>query len=292
MPAPSDAVTLDRLIQLCEIHERVLRWQYPGGALPADWEAELARWPARTVEDALERLAALKHFYRLDDARRNPRPASQAEAEEAARQLLRREPVRVELGGVVAHVTARSYAAMYAIARHDARIRQLALDAQRAARLYAETEAALARAERLRLRRRGQLRRRLRRLAELHERLFLELHAHRQMLYAHALTPDGAPAKGPEDAPEWWTRIDPAWDAALLAAVQEAGPGRYARLGPPRQPKTERKDDAGEQLGWASFFAAVERQQRLEPAELYDRDLYQLLAWVRAGAPPEPDLEE
>lgn len=290
MPPATDAVTLDRLREICETHERVLRWQYPEGALPTEWEEELARWPADTVDSALERLGALKHFYRLDHARRNPE-ASPEEAEEAARQLLRREPVRVELGDVVAYVTARSYAAMYEIARHDVRIRELTLEAQRAARLFAETEAALARASRLRLRRRGQLRRRLQKLRELHERLYLELQAHRQMLYAHALTPDGAPAKAPEDAPSWWVRIDPVWDAALFAALQEAGPGRYARLGPPKPTKRKQKGGDGESLGWASFFASIERQQKIEPAELYDRDLYQLLTWVRAGAPPEPEIE-
>src|SRR5690606_14001497 len=111
MPPASDVVSLERLSQLCEAHERVLRWQYPEGALPSEWEEELARWPADSVDSALERLGALKHFYRLDYARRNPKHgAPPEEAEEAARQLLRREPVRVELGDVVAHVTSRSYA--------------------------------------------------------------------------------------------------------------------------------------------------------------------------------------
>lgn len=289
MPPASDAVTLERLVQLCETHERVLRWQYPEGALPSEWEDELARWPADSADSALERLAALKHFYRLDDARRNPKPASPADAEDAARQLLTREPVRVELGDIVAYVTARSYAAMYAIACHDARIRELDADLQRASQLHALTAAQL-RALPWYARGRGRLRRRLRRLGALHERLYLELAAHRQMLYAHAMTPDGAPAASPDQAPDWWVRIDPAWDAALLAALWEAGPGRYARLGP--EPERRRKQGGGESFGWASLFASVERSQKLPAAELYDRDLYQLLTWLRAGAPPELDLED
>lgn len=288
MAQTSNTISLDRLVQLCEAHERVLRWQYPEGALPAEWEDELVRWPADDTEKALERLAALKHFYRLDHERRNPRPTTPDEAEEAARQLIRREPVRVELGDIVAHVTARSYAAMHEMARHDVRIRLLVEDVRRVRTLYAETLGALRRAPR---RKRGRLRRRARRLEELHERLHLELYAHRQMLYAHALTPDGAPARGPEDAPDWWVQIDPVWDAALFAAMQEAGPARYARLGAPKEPRRGKKND-GDTLGWASFFASIERQQKIEPAETYDRDLYQLLAWVRAGAPPEPDLDD
>lgn len=287
MPAASDAVlTLDDLVRRCEAHERVLRWQYEGDALPADWEAELARFPADDLDRALSRLAALKHFYRLDDARRNPKAASPEDAEAAARQLLTREPVRVELGDVVASVTARSYAAMAAIARHDARIRELDADLRRASQLHAITAAEL-RALPWYARGRGRLRRRLRRLTELHDRLFLELAAHRQMLYAHALTPDGAPATSPDQAPEWWTRVDPAWDAALIAALMEAGPGRYAKLGP--APDRKRKKDGGESFGWASLFASVERSHKLAAAELYDRDLYQLLTWLRAGAPPEPE---
>lgn len=290
MPPASDAVTLERLVQLCETHERVLRWQYPEGALPQEWEDELARWPADSIDSALERLGVLKHFYRLDDARRNPMPVSQEDAEAAARQLLRREPVEVDLGTRVVHVTSRSYAAMYEIARHHIQIRQLDIDLTRAGELFAATEAELRARPR---QRRGHLRRRLKRLQEVHRRLFSELQLQRRALYAHAFTPHGGPARSLEDAPSWWEEIDPAADALLLAALMAAGPGRYARLGPPPRPRGRQAGTEAEDFGWHSLFASIERQHCVEPASLYDRDLFQLLAWVRAGAPPAPpELED
>jgi hypothetical protein len=112
----------------------------------------------------------------------------------------------------------------------------------------------------------------------------------RRAIYAHAFTPTGAPARSLDDAPAWWVEVGPAEDAALIVACWEAGPGRYARLGEPPAPKKkkETKDDVDE-FGWASLFASIERQQKVAPAELYDRDLWQLLAWSRAAAPPVPE---
>lgn len=276
------AISYERLKKLANRDEAFLRDRYPDG-LPDGWEEDLARHPGDTAMSMLYRVVVLKSFFRERHAEREAKAEPTEDAQTAARKLLQREPVRVELDDVVAHVTARSYTAMQAIAAHDLRIRELGIDLRRAAELHALTRAELGG---LRwYERRGHLRRRLKRLSALHTALYVEVQAHRQMLYAHAMTPDGAPASSPEEAPEWWTRVDAAWDAALLSALMEAGPGRYARLGPP--PKREGGKKSGESFGYASLFAGVERDQKIEAASLYDRDLFQTLTWLRAGAPPE-----
>lgn len=189
--------------------------------------------------------------------------------------------MRVELGGHIVHVTARSYAAMAEIARHDQRIRMLAADLHYldGRLLEATQELAVAGVGR------GRLRRRLRRYTEAYGSIAQEIHRQRKAMWAHALTPDGAPARDLSGLPEWVDEIDSAWDGALLRAVMEAGVLRYVQLGPPPKRK-ERRDD--EEFGWSSLFASIERQQNLAPASLFDRDLFQTLAWVRAGAPPVP----
>ena len=107
-------------------------------------------------------------------------------------------------------------------------------------------------------------------------------------MYAHAFTADGAPARDLSDAPDWCVEVTPEDDARLLAALFEAGPGRYARLGPP-PPPPKGAPKAAEPLGWASMFAAFERAQAAPPASFYDRDLPQTLTWARAAAERYPE---
>lgn len=283
-------ITLEEARRLCRQYEGTLRASFAPGEIPPEWEAELAKIPAETALRAVGRFALLKHYY-LVRARQLEQPEVEpADAEEAARQLLRREPVEVDLRGRTVGVTSRSYAAMCQIAMHHTRIRLLDVDLARAGALYAETEAKLRARSR---RRRGHLRKRLQRLQELHRRLFLELQIQRRALYAHAFTAHGGPARSLEEAPSWWTEVDPAADVLLLTALMAAGPGRYARLGAPSSSRGRKAGGEEDAFGWHSLFASIERQQRIEPASLYDRDLYQLLTWVRAGAPPAPpELED
>lgn len=284
---PADVLTAEELRQLCGQYEGTLRASYAeAGGLPAEWAAELAQTPADTAQGALRRYGLLRHYYltRMQELKRAD--AEPADALEAMRQLLRREPVRVELAGRVVEVTGRSYAAMYEIAAHDAEIRSISADLDVCGRLAAAAEAELA--EGPGWRRAATLRRRIRKLRRLHARLYRELRIQRRWLYAHALTPSGAPATSPDDAPEWVDEIDPQDDAALLAAVVEVGHRRYARLGDPPPRRRRSGEKASEEFGWATLFASIERQQKLPAGALYDVDLFQLRAWLRAGAPPDP----
>lgn len=280
--AVADSVSLDQLQAWCSSHEKVLRWQY-GGALPVSWEAELASVEANTAANAVQRLALLKHFYRSrhEEQERKNEPPDEETQQRAARQLLRREPVEVDLGARKVYVTARSYACMAEIARHDARIRALGGDYERLhrrIRIASEAIPVLTGAER------AKHRRRLRRYIDAANRIQLEMTHQRLALWSHALTPTGAPADE-ISVPDWWTEITPSMDASLLAGLIEAGAGRYSQMGPPPE-DLKKKGMKGEQFGWSTLFATVERQHDLPPASLYDRDLYQTLAWLRAGAPP------
>jgi hypothetical protein len=284
-------ITLEEARRLCNQYEGTLRASFAtAGGLPGGWEAELARVPADTAPKALSRFALLKHYYLTRVKELEQPEVVPEEAEKAARQLLRREPVRVDLGGHLVSVTGRSYAALYEVAAHDAEIRTLEADLEVCARLAAATEAELAAAPGWR--RGAALRRRIRRLRRIHVRIYRELRTQRRWLYAHALTPTGAPARSVDEAPAWTDEIDQAADALLLAATIAAGHARYAQLGEPPPSKESGKKPKGEDFGWGSLFATVERQQRLPNGTLYDTDLFQLRAWLRAGAPPPLDLED
>lgn len=285
------AITLEEARRLCDQYEGTLRASFAtAGGLPAEWEAALARAPADSAPRALSRFGLLKHYYLLRQTELERPEAKPEEAEEAVRQLLRREPIRVDLGGRVAMVTGRSYAALYEIAAHDAEIHGLEADLEVCARLAAAAEAELAAAPGWR--RAGSLRRRARKLRRIHAWLYRELRTQRRWLYAHALTASGAPARSIDEAPAWLEEIDRTADALLLAAVIAAGHARYKQLGDPPPQKESGERPKGEDFGWASLFASVERQQKLPSGVLYDMDLFQLRAWLRAAAPPPLDLED
>ena len=286
-----DPLPLSYVQRWCERYERLIRRQYPpGGQLSAEAERRLAALDPSTMTGALQRWAYLKHLYLVRSEGLARREESRQTIEEAARQLLRREPVRVRLGGRVVEVTGRSYAALYEIAACDAQIRALEADLDVCSRLAAAAEAELAASPGWR--RAAALRRRIRTLHRIHVRICRELREQRRWLYAHALTPSGAPARSAEDVPEWVEEIGRVEDALLLAAVIEAGHGRLARLGEPPPSKSERSNPPAEDFGWATLFASIERQQKLPPGTLYDVDLFQLRTWLRAGAPPPLELED
>ncbi len=235
--------------------------------LPPAWEEELAKYPATALKSALFRWAQLRHFYQLRQQEKSRPKAPPKETLETVRDLLTRKPVRLTLSsGRQVQITSRSYAAMAEIATHSQTIRDL----ERALATVSEDMG-----------------------AEAVRRVQYELLLHRRAIWAHLLTPSGAPAESVDDCPEWWREITPRDDAAMLAAALEVGAGRYAKLPEPPAPKKGKPkgEDFAEDFGWGSLFACVERELKLPPATLYDRDLYQLLAWRRAGAHAPPELD-
>lgn len=282
-------VSREVLEGLVSDYERALRAVSGEKGLPEAWEERLRSISRDTPMGLLKTFKWLAIYSELHHERREKRREVDAvAAQDAARAILRREPVRVELGGRVVEVTSRSYAAMAEIAAHASQIRLLEEDLHRVAVLQSECLETMDGARRGR----GGLRRRLASLTDIELRLQSEILAHRCAIYAHALTPSGAPARSLEEAPSWWREIDPRWDAALLLGLFEVGVGRYQKLGPVPEPERERRGNAApEDFGWGSLFASVERQQKLEPAVLFDRDLYQVLTWLRAGAPPPVEVD-
>lgn len=277
--AAPDPVTLGWLQEECAKLERILRLQDADGQLAEADEQELATYPATTTTGALKRWSFLKHLFRRLAEADTPTAAA-ASPLDAAFQLLSREPVVVQLAGRTVEVTGRSYSALHHIAAHYQRIRVLDLDRQAAADLLARLQEAGPRH-----------RRRAERVRRILERIWTEQAAQRQMLYAHALTPDGAPAKSVEAAPDWWDEVTPTDDAALLLAVFEAGPGRANRLGkPPAARGSGRKHQPAEDWGWLSVLTAWGIRTHVPPAAMLDRDLGQVVAESRTA--PAPTLEE
>lgn len=272
----------------CDQLERILRLQLEDGELPPRDEAELARHDPSDITGAIRRFAFLKHLYYRRSEDLVHRSAGSPDIQEAARQLLVAEPLRLQLAGTTVEVTDRSYSAMYAIASHWMAVQMLSLDIERAERLYRalqDRRRSLYPWERGGRRR---IQRHLRRVGAIFRRCVAEREGHRQAIYAHAFTPHGGPAAGAEEAPDWWRRIDPREDAVLVAAFLDVGGGRYARLGPPPERDDDRKEE-GEDFGWASLFASIEKEQRVPPATAFDRRFFQQLTWLRASAPPIPE---
>jgi hypothetical protein len=282
----ADVVTRDQLAASCEQHERALRWQYAGGALPADWEEELAATSTAAAPAALRRLTLLKHFIRSHQGAKQAHTAAPDPegAKAAAAALLRREPVRVRLeSGRVVRITSRSLAAMIELAAHQARLRLLDAEVTETARIYARLLDA-ARHDPA-----GRHRKRLRAVEAVHRRLYSEQLRHRERLYAHLATPSGAAARADEPAPEWWREVTPVDDARLLMAAYEAGPLRYGRLGAAPESK-DRKERTGEDWGYEGLLSSWGVRRKVAPAEMMDADLAQALTEMRLSAPPS--LEE
>jgi len=279
-----DTVALDDVRKWCDREERVLRLQYQvrpneRGELPPEWELGLQH-PGRqtaTMSGALSRWAYLIHLYRIRNQKLTK--AEAPDVEEAIRQLLLREPIVVEMPSRTVAVTGRSYSAMLEIARHSVRLRELEADVLKIAGLEQQLLAILVGESPKPKRKRAQ--RRLRWLYRVHRKVLMEAQLHRQGIYAHALTDDGAPARALSDAPEWWDQMGPEDDAALLRALFAVGVERFAEI--PERPEKEDERRPAEDFGWHSLFSSVERSAKLKPASLYDRDLFQLLTWVRTG---------
>lgn len=284
MPEASEAVTLSQLAGWCETHERVLRWQYPEGALPVAWEAELASVPADTAQNAVQRLALLKHFYRLDHEKREAKhaPPEPEEAQAAAYSLLRREPVYVTLAnGREIAVTDRSLSALTEIAAHQIRVKLLDAEINALAAMFGRLSP---RTIRQRLNRHR--RRMLARIADLHQRAYTERERHRAQMYAHIFTDSGAPAGPTDSPPAWWREITTEDDGAILAALVEAGPLRARRLGQRPESKKGKKSEPTEDWGYEGVMVAWGIRKKVEPARALDQGLGQAIAEMRLAAPP------
>lgn len=288
-----DRITREWLEEQCERLEKVLRLQDEAEDSPFELtdrdEAELSRRPTSTTTGALKRWAYLKHLYLVRSESGGHRGAIQAsgvpgsDAEEAARKLLQREPVEVDLGTRRVQITGRSYACMLSMAQHESRIDELGADLERVQELRSDLEDEI----RDHAGRALHLRRRFKKLGKIQRLLLAEIRLHRQMLYAHAFTDDGAPASSLSEAPDWWREIDQGQDAKILMGLFQAGPGRLMQLGEP--PESDSKSEKKEDWGYKSLIASIERQQKVDPAAYFKEDLFQLIAWVRAGAPPVPE---
>ena len=285
-----DTVSLADVQHWCEREERVLRLQYKTsptdpGTLPVEWELGLRnrRRQPTTMSGALSRWAYLSHLYRVRSENLS-KGTSDEDVQDTLRQMLKREPVMVPLSIGDTPVTARSYTAMLEIARHSLKLRELESEVMRQNALEERILDRLSRKPPRTIRRK--LNRRLQWLYQVHRRLIWESRLHRQAIYAHAFTVSGAPALSLAEAPEWWDRVTPEDDAILLRAMFDVGVERFNKL--PEKPDNDNRPPK-ESFGWHSLFASVERSQKLKPAELYDRDLFQLLAWLRVS---DVDLED
>lgn len=279
----ADQLTTAEAERWAEPYESSLRRAYPDG-LPPEWQARIDEVQGDTLVSHLLRWFWWKHYYVLHQEQRAAAAESKvANVQATARQLLRREPVRVMLAGREVPVTSRSYNAMAEIAAHDLRIRHLSrvLDEIAVRHSLADVDDADPQT-------RAHARRYAGRLEELHRRVYTELMKHRRALYAHALTPTGAAARDVEtDAPVWWREMTPDDDARLLVALIEAGPVRYHQLGDPPAPKNGKPAPKREEdFGYMSLLSTWERTLDLQPAALHDTDLAQLLTYARAAAPP------
>lgn len=293
--AAPEVVDLDVLRSWCDREERILRYQYDGGKFADRYEDELASLPLTDTTNALRRWALIKHLYRIRSENLQAEPvAAPADKQTAADLLLRREPVPVRIGDRVIKVTGRSYSAMAAMAAEATAIEQLEADLQLVTTTLAKLVDERATAPLLAFGQRNALRRRARSLHGLATRVVTEIKWHRMALYAHAMTESGAPARDIQaEVPEWWDQVGPIEDAALLAALWEAGPGRYHTLGPSPRPQWKKREGAqrSENFGWPSLFAVWEPKLKLGGAPLEDCDLGQLLVKLRAQAIDQPELE-
>lgn len=289
-----DHLSLDTLARAIAENESALRSSFGDAGLPEAWDHDLAALPRESPTDLLVYYARVKHYYwvRYEERQKKQQRASQpttADVQEAARALLTRESVPVVIAGAERAVTGRSYNALAQIAAHHLRILGLTGEVKHVEGLYAQT---------LRQHRgargRKAVRKRLNNLQNLHGRLLTEVLLHRRALYVHAFTPTGAAATREEvetaaHAP-FWRETTVEDDGRLVLALWESGPGRYARL-VADQPAKE--DDSGfvHDFGFHSLLAWIEGKRKIAPAALYDHDVGQLLASVRAAVPKTPELE-
>lgn len=273
-----DSIPVSVIEGLISDYEGMLRAIHGGKPLRTEWEDTLAAIDRRTPTGKLKYWKTVAIYCALDyEERHGRRTADAIEASDAARKLLTREPIAVELStGDSVHVTGRSFAALLQIAAHSQRIRMLTADLESVGDQF---ESAMRSRQRRSWAGRWRMRRRARRLADLYMRIATELLRHRERLYAHATTQSGAAAKSNE-APGWWIDLTPEDDALILVALHRAGVGRYAELGDPPD-RGKNGGTATEDFGWAGLLASWGIKTKVESAALFDRDLGQVAAEMR-----------
>lgn len=273
--------------------ERVLRNQAANGELAPKAEAMLAQIKAEPerLRRVLRLYAYIRHLFLA--AHEGLSHAGEDEREALA-QLMARDPVPVTLAGRTVYVTGRSWEAYRRIAQHSNRIAEIQVALGDAAHLQAALSMRAAREPDRGQRRRW--RRHLERLGIVTRALMYESALNRQALYAHIFTPSGAPAASLDEAPEWWTEITPSDDTLVMRAMWEAGPGRYQKVQDPFAPGGPPRGE--DRFGFHSHFALVSRNERVPPAEPYQRDFYQHLGFIETlGAAMRerdagPDLDD
>lgn len=282
-PVP-EGLPLEWFRRRCEEDEKLLRLQDEDGRLAPEDELALQQIGKEGAEALLRRWKYLGHLF-LKRSQKLSRAGGE-DAMRAAFQLLSREAIKVDIGTRVVEVTDRSYAAIVQIARHQLRMMEL----EQALERSEAVEGRLLELFRGRPERRRTSRRRLSRLYRHRRELVEELSLHRQAIYAHAFTPDGAPARSLDEAPDWWAEVTPRADMLLLLAIRQAGAGRVAELGDPPDPPEGQRRERPEDFGWMSVLADWDRRMKPEAAPYINRPLGQAVASMRAGA--EPFLED
>lgn len=276
-------VSREVLEGLVSDYERALRAVCGEKGLPPEWENRLQQISRDTPMGLLKTFKWLAIYSELHHERRQKvREVDAVTAQDAARALLRREPVVVTLAsGRRVQVTGRSYAAMLELAAHHNRIRLLALDQEALAARY---EGVLQAGWRGGVRAWLRSRRRARALERRYLRVASEIARHRERIYAHALTPSGAAARPEDPAPVWWTESTAEDDARILVALYEVGPVRANGMGDPPE-RRARGESKGEDWGWSGLLASWGVRTKVSAAEMYDRDLGQVLTEMRVSAP-------
>jgi hypothetical protein len=269
--------TLARIRDKADRLERTLRLQFRG-ELPAGVAAALESADPSTEGGAIERLVTLRIAYREWYARESGQMRESDDAEGLMLQLIDRTPVRVRISsGRVVEITGRSVAALIQLSGQEARLALLQVKIEEVRARY---QRALRHARKAPS---GNLRRGWRTYAETVQAAYTELHTallrHRERLCAHLATPDGAPARLEDPAPEWWRELTPEDDALLILACHHAGPERISRAS---QALAKKQGGGGAPLAFHRLLGAYARALRVQPAALMSKDFGQIWAEVES----------
>ncbi|HEU0298790.1 MAG TPA: hypothetical protein VFR37_05030 [Longimicrobium sp.] len=243
-----------------------------------------------TATGALRLFRYLGHLYivRSPEGGYVRSSAARAGADEALDALMHRHHVEVVLeSGRRVRVTGRAYSSLLLMAAHGTRVRALEVELEHC---EARFTLAVTEARRLGLLSRcgRQWRRRMRAVERIHARYVIELARQRLTLWAHALTPDGAPCPDVTRAPAWLHEITAVDEALLFDALNEVGPRRIAAL-MEAIPKPRRRGPAAERpdFGPDGLLAAYGYRLKVRAADCYDDDLGRLTAELLIAV-PEP----
>ena len=286
----SDAVTREQLAGLIQTYESTLRSTYEDGRLPADWEETLGGADRSTAVGALKYFGLLKVYTYVryqENHGRGGKEADPQDAQEAARALLRRDPVRVTLAsGREIEVTGRSYNAYLELAQRGMRLRILEAFLDELQREFA-AQHTLWRASSWTERK--AVRRELSNIERLYVDARTEYAKHKAWLWATAMTPNGAVAGEGDSPPPWWEEATLEDEVTVILALLEAGPHRYTKLGDQPQPAEQSKGKADD-WGWHTLFAVLSDED-VDPSRPYNRDLFQQLAQRRGASPARAEKE-